>query len=841
MSIIDAFKEFLTRPITVRAPMPEAPAPARRSEAEATAEAALRVTKAERRSRGHELYAGYLSSGNPATQLVRVTPQQSTSVANNIYARRDAWLYDLFDEMITKDATIFSVRNVFASAVLAYQRYLMPPDDATPAEMEAYDYVQNMILGCDSDFDFDALVRELALYPLDHGFSVHEIIWAAKDGYYAPTHFIHRHPAQFAFDDWGNLYVDSQFADGADYQPSVSAGGYSAMDPRHFIVRRTRSKYGNPYGESILYFLWAVYWFKKTGLRAWINDAENFGTPLAIATIETTAEGTPDSRRALQTQAMTILNRLAESIGVFLPPEIALDFKDRGGRSTSPHPDLIAYMDQAIRTVYLGATLQVAEAEHGTRAQAEVHAKTSKGLVIAEAVDVAKAIQRRLINPAVLLNFGEGVRPPRFVIDTDDGESIDEKIKAYDNAAARGVKFSEKAYREDLAIAQPGDDADALAGLMTKNEARAWLGFPPTPDGERPVTQDELAVMVGMKTGAPAPPAQFSEADGGPDPSKKKALTPEPFVSFAEANPSSRAGALEFLRRVEKIAAELYGENKAEQSRALQKALDEIERAAALTGINIEAPALIGSLSEATLGVRALSLLNAYRTAKKHLPAEVIEAAQAATVETMDPLYKQAFDWMNDRGVATRAEVEKMAEAVTALGGESAENIVRREVLALAKSPSLGMTELIKGEIADAIKAGETPASFTARMTAYVEKGELPPNQDAYLRLVVNQETANAYKEQRQAAFDAPEIRDFVWGRRFHSANLPTSRPGHKGMDGVLIKKGSEADREVGAPPWAFNCHCVESQIMHEDGGAAPYEETPDALERVRKIERFTD
>jgi hypothetical protein len=239
---------------------------------------------------------------------------------------------------------------------------------------------------------------------------------------------------------------------------------------------------------------------------------------------------------------------------------------------------------------------------------------------------------------------------------------------------------------------------------------------------------------------------------------------------------------------------------------------------------------------EALGGARAWALMEAMKISER-----VIEypAAEAGDVQEA---YRASFDWMRSRRIASRSDVEAMARAIAKLDGrpdEAVEQSLRRDVLAMQDSIGTEMTARFRDRVARSVANGDTVATFLADVDADVEAGELPAGMDGYLDLVYRQETANAYSEARREQYEGGEIAPFVAGRRFSNALLPSSRDTHRAIHGLFVRKGSDADRAAGHPPWAFRCTCTFSTVIVADPESDAPEEPADALERVRRIERF--
>jgi hypothetical protein len=316
----------------------------------------------------------------------------------------------------------------------------------------------------------------------------------------------------------------------------------------------------------------------------------------------------------------------------------------------------------------------------------------------------------------------------------------------------------------------------------------------------------------------------------------------------AREPPAADAGMLDIQGRLDRIGKALRAENADAILGAFGDALENVRKGAAKLGLvemdavvallaGLEIPNAVTGAAEALGGARALALMEAMRATERILPFP------AAAVENAPEAYRQSFEWMRSRKIASKSDVEDMARAIAklepTLTSYDLEQTLRRDVLAMKDSIGAEMTSRFRDRVASSVSKGETVAKFLSDIDADVEAGKLPVGMDGYTELVYRQETANAYSEQRRAQYENGEMAPFVAGRRFSNALLPSSRETHKAIHGLFVRKGSEADRAAGHPPWAFRCTCTFSTVIVADPTTDGPTEPENALARVRSIERF--
>lgn len=290
-----------------------------------------------------------------------------------------------------------------------------------------------------------------------------------------------------------------------------------------------------------------------------------------------------------------------------------------------------------------------------------------------------------------------------------------------------------------------------------------------------------------------------------------------------------------------------------EAAQRIRERVDPRDRFLAETLIDFAAfspPPLSTGAEEAVVALRLIAALTTRRETGKVFPAKRRRVAtfaaspEIAALNALDPLYAQAGRWMRRRALATRAELAEAADAIAVLAPDVPRDLieaeVRRQAVAFAGAPTTEMAKIFRDEIAKSVKRGETVGDFLAAIDKATARGKLLPRMDSYLHTVYRTETSNAYSEQRQRDWAHPDLAPFVWGRQLWNELLPSSRPTHMAINGLKLRKGSEADRRAGHPPWSYNCTCTETLLISSNpAGEGKHIEPVDAYARVAAIKRF--
>ena len=204
--------------------------------------------------------------------------------------------------------------------------------------------------------------------------------------------------------------------------------------------------------------------------------------------------------------------------------------------------------------------------------------------------------------------------------------------------------------------------------------------------------------------------------------------------------------------------------------------------------------------------------------------------------------YRDGLDWMVKREILPASEVKAVARAASTIRGvedeKETERVLRRDILALANSPNVEITAAFQRNIAAAANSGSTMAEYLDQIDTLTEDNNLPPFADAYLENVYRTETANIYQAQRLATMDDPDVADFMWGVELFSVTDARTRPSHGALDGLMLRKGSDAyNAWLPGPPYSYMCRCTSAPVMVGEDATEP----ANAMALVQGIERFND
>lgn len=772
------------------------------------------------------IWGAMLMGGNPAEYVREIRPVGDYSSESGTWGYgQDSQLYNLTREAWDRDAVLRSAAQLVIARVLSREVRVLPGDDSPLAQEIADQFTADVFDGFESSFGFDYLKNALLAGAIKDGVSIVEIIWAAKDGRLVPSEYLHCYPGQFLFSG------DRKLLFRADYSARVKSGIQEAPENK-FIILRIGGFYGNPWGESPIFNQrFNYYWRKMLRLMA-MDFAEIHGQPILVARVEDAAGD------AIRDQVAELFANIRRNTGLVLPKGVTVDSFVRGmSQGETVHERLDQMIAREMAQGIIGSVLTSAEAENGTRAQAQVHAETDKLRTGPLASELVAAIRRGLAKSYTLLNYGEGAPVPRIVVDLTDEIGPIERLEMVEKAVAMGAKISARQLNE-------------LAGIEAITEGEEVVG--------------------GEKESAPA----VDNADASAAPSEDDANAVEDALfsaKFAEvASRSARAVALDGLRLSERIAdacAFAYARDVVVPAyrRAMQDARDFIgkdgmddpaalARYASIPGdllglttsgeakaMKAGEPILQAALVAGRL-IGRMDIAGAFEAVGEAIPSKSATFAETEPVEPLPELFDEATNWLVSRKIVTVEEVREMARSFADIAGISAsdaERIIRGNILALARVTDLNLVAQFRDTLAGAVANGKTAAEWMEEVDALLRDNTIPGGSNAYLQMVFRTEVANARHREQEATLSDPTVRRLTWGFEFFNPADARSRTTHANVSGLRVKLDSAAEVAArGGPPWAYQCRCTRAILI---GRPDAYTESSDALSRASSIQRFSE
>jgi len=382
--------------------------------------------------------------------------------AEELYAGNVADAIETFEEMLLDPhihAKLQELKDIVLSA-----NFRISPESEDQESLKVKEFVEDALKNLN-------LIKEVGelLTSLEYGYSVSEIIWENKDGYWIPKELKSRHPKRFRFNAKGELLY-------------LEDGTFKPLNvPYKFIVHRHAPRAENPYGTSLLLRCYWPWRFKKAGLRFWLITAEKFSVPTILALFKT--EGlSPEEIEERARLIADALSRIETDAALALANVEEVKTIEAKG-SADDFKKLLEFCNMEISKAITGEVLTSDIGERGSYALSKVHENTLYARAKRIAKEIEETLNNTLIRYIVELNFGQNAPLPRISIEIEEIADW-EKVK---NAMAMGVPVSLKALYTKYGIPEPVDERDAFVNpklrqggvnfsdFFTKNQTRMRL------------------------------------------------------------------------------------------------------------------------------------------------------------------------------------------------------------------------------------------------------------------------------------------------------------------------------------------------------------------------------
>ncbi len=328
--------------------------------------------------------------------------------------------YKAYDDLL-KDGHCFSVLQKRYLAVIAREWSVQPASDdkldKKAADMVKY-HLESLSARADDD-DLTATGFDRTCYNLLDailkGFKPAEILWGVDGKEFYPNQIKTRNQQRFNFaiNEAGKWELRM-----LTLEDMIDGEAVSKLYPKKFFTHICGATDDNPYGVGLGRTLWWNVFFKKQGIKFWLNFVEKFAFPTAVGKYK---------RGASKEQKSTLLEALeaiATDAGVAIPDdlEITLLEASRSG-SISSYESLCKYMDGEISKTVLGETLSTEMGSTGSYAAAQTHNEVRKELTKADSDLLSDTLNRTLIKWDVQLNLPEA-KPPRLWRNFEEAEDL---------------------------------------------------------------------------------------------------------------------------------------------------------------------------------------------------------------------------------------------------------------------------------------------------------------------------------------------------------------------------------------------------------------------------------
>ncbi len=321
-----------------------------------------------------------------------------------------AMLY--YRELEEKDTDVANALDELKDGVLELDYSILPFDDSS----EAADVAQFIKEQLANVPDLDGVLDNM-LDSAGYGFSVSEMQFDVSMGQASLQNIKDCPQELFLFADRFSPQIGNlQFLN----YPQASSG--TEVPEQKFIVYSNRPRSRNRMGRPLLRSVFWSSWFKRNMLRLWVQYGEK-GPGTAVVRYQDS-----DNPQDAQTAA-DLAQALIDQVAVAVPQNFEYD-KELLTIARALNPDVFAkftsYMQLDIVRRILGETLTSfgSEGGNGSRSMGDTHTETKKRKAIRMAKATQSCLNRQLIRPLVLWNFGPDAPMPRWQFDVEEPEDL---------------------------------------------------------------------------------------------------------------------------------------------------------------------------------------------------------------------------------------------------------------------------------------------------------------------------------------------------------------------------------------------------------------------------------
>ncbi|WP_027360253.1 DUF935 domain-containing protein [Desulforegula conservatrix] len=394
--------------------------------------------------------SGIRNPWHPESISQTLTPARLAAILREAAAGDHHAQLELAEEMEERDPHYASVLGVRKRAVSGLEPEVVAASDSAE-DVKLADAVRDL----STKPGFTALVDDL-MDSLGKGYAVTEIIWNRTKAVWTPERYEWCDPRFFVFDRVTGREL--KLMDQSD------AFGVS-LPPYKFITHIPRLKSGLAVRSGLARLAAATYMCKVWTVSDWMSFAEVFGMPLRIGRYSSAAQ--PADIRKL----VSAVANLGSDAACVIPDSMRIEFQDAartGGDKL--FLTLAEWLDRQMSKAVLGQTMT--SDDGSSQAQAKVHNEVRIDILRADANQLEETLNRDLVIPFIILNFGEKEKYPRLTLPVREAEDINTMAEALAKLVPLGgLGIEASQVRDRLGFADPAPGAVLLGDIKPEKAA----------------------------------------------------------------------------------------------------------------------------------------------------------------------------------------------------------------------------------------------------------------------------------------------------------------------------------------------------------------------------------
>lgn len=408
------------------------------------------------------------------------------AAGDTVLAARGNGDYTIYEE-IARDDQVKTCRQQRELALIAKEWGVEPGDSSRKAK-KAADRLEAFL----DRLAWDDKTQKM-LSGVLYGFAVGEVMWAT-DGLEITIDDIKvRNRSRFGFLPSGELRLRTL---------SNQMDGESLPPGKFWAFACGADHDDEPYGLGLGHYLYWPVFFKKNGIKFWLQFLEKFGQPTAVGKYPAGATD-PEKNRLLQA-----LSAIQSSTAIRIPEGMAIELLEATRSGTADYTALYDRMNAAISKVYLGHSAG-ADSTPGKLGGEDNAGEVREDLIKADADLVCGSFNRTVAKWLTWYNDGDGVAPPQAWRKTEPPEDLkaasDKDKTLFDMGFKPTIKYITDKYGE-------GYEENANVGAPQQPNTQQSMDALTRQDATR-TDSTNTSKDVSAGSGQADAPAQFAEGD----------------------------------------------------------------------------------------------------------------------------------------------------------------------------------------------------------------------------------------------------------------------------------------------------------------------------------------
>lgn len=313
---------------------------------------------------------------------------------------------------------------------------------------------------------FEGLVLDL-MDGVAKGFSNVEIIWDRQANEWRPERYEFRPQRHFVFD------LDTL---STPLLRSITTPLGEPLQPFKWLVHKPKIRSGIPIRVGLARTVAISYAAKRYTVADWLAFMDVFGMPIRIGRY-------PSNMSDRKGELLRAIRAIGSDAAGVIPKEMDLELvQTKGGSGGDTLFQASAeYWDKQTSKLVLGQTMT--SDDGASLAQSKTHERVRFDIRKADARAVVATINRDLIRPFVILNYGEQDRYPTIKLATEEPEDVKALLEATRVFVNLGGKVQMTELRDRLGFAEPDADAELLQpeSVVDANASPPAVAQPPAP------------------------------------------------------------------------------------------------------------------------------------------------------------------------------------------------------------------------------------------------------------------------------------------------------------------------------------------------------------------------